>query len=447
MSAFTWGPDDVRPRGTGKTTLAPLPSLEFNDDGTLARRTTNTLMFKDEHGFRPVCPFLELHGDWDATGNQPAGRGPITEEILQNHGANGALANLQWEVWVANLKPYHMTQDLNDIVEARIAINGDDTSRHELLGITPGPASNPLIPSENTLPLGAVRLSKPSEEFPGVRLRFFPAKGFNYGPTDFQQRLDAIPANRRSDYEYQIPTTRLIINPDAAWCRFNANDGDGRTNPGGLYASDDQGQSLGIVDDVCDGLVTCRLTVGGTVLTAHARVAVGPPDYAPDRRPVISIADGLKDRVDREDQHVDDEIIRDLFERAWETMGLLNVEVQNTRVNFENPNVAYSRGLPLRADETKAFNFLEGTANEPLPLTEKGRRLHRQFSSLDALKNRIREDRRLLERVVRPPAGDNPFYTIQMPALMRGSDRYPLHLTRRQYDLLIRWARQISNSE
>jgi hypothetical protein len=35
------------------------------------------------------------------------------------------------------------------------------------------------------------------------------------------------------------------------------------------------------------------------------------------------------------------------------------------------------------------------------------------------------------------------YYDHKMPALMRGSDRYPMHITRRQYDLLVAWVRRL----
>lgn len=445
MGNFTWGPDDVRPRGTGKTSLVPLPTLDFNDDGTLFERPAGALKFKDGGLFRPVCPFLELHGEWDAVGDSPAGSGPITPEILETYGGV-SLGDMTWAVEVANLKPYHLTQNASDRIVANVSIRGDNVETHSLDATTPTTSANGLIPPGRSLPMGTVRLNRPNTDFPGLRLRFFPPKGFIYGPTNLAERLNAIPPNLRDQFDYRIPSDRLILNPDATWCRFNSADGDVRTNPGRLYAFDNLGTSLGLVDDVCDGIISCKISVGNNLLIATSRIAVGPPDYAPDRRPIVSLADGLKDRVDRAEQAVDDAWVRDLLERAWETMGLLHVEHQNVRINRENSSIAYDRGLPLRSGQMRGFTVPPGTANEPLPLTERARRRHRQLASVDALKNILRDNPRLFEQVVRPPAGDSPFYTIQMPALMRGSDRYPLHLTRRQYDMLLSWARTVIES-
>lgn len=73
--------------------------------------------------------------------------------------------------------------------------------------------------------------------------------------------------------------------------------------------------------------------------------------------------------------------------------------------------------------------------------------------ALEVLEDMIRERRELIQEQVRAPAqADGPgavtlasprFYTRQMPSGMRGSDAYPMHLTRRQYDLLVGWADQL----
>lgn len=35
------------------------------------------------------------------------------------------------------------------------------------------------------------------------------------------------------------------------------------------------------------------------------------------------------------------------------------------------------------------------------------------------------------------------YYDRRMPAVMRGSDRHPMHITRRQYELLVAWVRRL----
>ena len=52
----------------------------------------------------------------------------------------------------------------------------------------------------------------------------------------------------------------------------------------------------------------------------------------------------------------------------------------------------------------------------------------------------IREKPGLIEKWIREPGGNDGFFTKQMPPVMRDSSGGPLHLTRRQYDLLRNWA-------
>jgi hypothetical protein len=72
---------------------------------------------------------------------------------------------------------------------------------------------------------------------------------------------------------------------------------DNRKVPSGIHAlfGESTGQSLGLLDDVTDGIINC--SIGAK--TASARIAVGPPDFQPGRRHPVSIQDGLVDRIDR----------------------------------------------------------------------------------------------------------------------------------------------------
>jgi hypothetical protein len=57
--------------------------------------------------------------------------------------------------------------------------------------------------------------------------------------------------------------------------------------------------SLGVVDDTCGVDVTVTLALPQTFkapLVARANIFVGPPDFGPDRRPFLSLADELADR-------------------------------------------------------------------------------------------------------------------------------------------------------
>ena len=287
------------------------------------------------------------------------------------------------------------------------------------------------------MPLGRVQLTRPSTAFPELRLRFTPAAGRVYGPTDLGQRAP----------DWPVPAAQRILDPRATWCRFRVV-ADARTNPSGLFAADGAGVSLGLVDDVCDGVVTC--TIGDDV--AQARIVVGPPAYAPDRRPFTSLADGLTDRVRRGDvrdpAYVADmeqttREVRDLMERVFESMGLSNVDFQNLRARSENAAIARAQGLPDSAARDRAFPAMEPLLDRPLPLTELGRRQHRRFLSLEVFEDMLREQPDLIDRIIREPVTGERFYDREMPALFRGSDRHPMHLTRRQYDLLKAWAARL----
>ncbi|MEV5407863.1 hypothetical protein AB0K60_03345 [Thermopolyspora sp. NPDC052614] len=432
---YRWGPSDLSPRGTGKTTVVPEETLDVAEDGTVTVRLPDRVRFKDADGFRPVAPFFELYGTWSADGDRHSG--PITPAILEGFGIR--LDQVRWETRVANLKAYHYTRQDGDRIDARVEFPADDHTRHALQGVSPPGAARPLVPPGAALPLGSVQATRPNAELPGLRLRFTPAKGFVYGPTDLAARTDV----------YRLPERHLILNPEAAWCAFSLEGDDPRTNPGGLFAGAENNESLGLVDDVCDGVVRCLLPGG---LTATARIVVGPPDFAPDRRPFVSIADGLTDRTRRGDVRSPEYLadaeqtaleVRDLLERVLETMDAINIDVQNERAGLENAAIARAQGLPPEAARDQAFPTPEALSGLPLALTGHGRQRHRRLVALEVLEDILRERPDLLRQVLREPATYERFYDRRMPVAMRGSDRYPLHLTRRQYDLLLGWARSL----
>lgn len=435
--SFHWGPNDLRPRGTGKTTILPAETLLVAEDGTVSAAGPTEVSFKDASGFRPVCPFFELYGDWtEADGKQRSG--PVTTEVLASFGFSPA--DLKWTVRVANLKACHLTGANGDRVGAEFELSGDSTARRSLSGSSPRSAERPLVPHGTEFPLGSVQLTLPNAAFPEFRLRFTPAAGWVYGPTDFGARSKT----------FVLSPERLILNPEAAWCRFTIPEGgDPRTNPAGLFARDEQGVSLGLLDDVCDGVIVCRLD---GVAPACGRVVVGPPHFAPDRRPFTSLADGLTDRVKRMEVvepayagkiELTSLEVRDILERVLETMGLMNLDLQNDRARRENASLAEEAGLDSAAAANKAFPRMEPVLGRPLPITELGRQHHRRFVSLEVLEDMLREQPQLLDRLIRVPMEQDRYYDQRMPALMRGSDRAPMHLTRRQYELLRAWVRRL----
>jgi hypothetical protein len=460
--AFVWGANDVRPRGTGKTTIQPAPSLRIAPDGTLSEVLPTEIVFTDEAGFRPVCPFFELHGEW--TEGRTRQCGPITTAVLERCGVS--IADLRWRVRVANFKPFHYTQRATDRIEAVAEIAGEQTELVELRGVsplgepegaqTPGPARPPLVPPDSFIPLGKVQLSKATREFPGLRLRFTPPGGYVYGPRNFEERLRDLrsrysPAAPGNWANFSLPAERLVLDPAAAWCVYIAPGGssspDTNTQPPSLFAFEDvenvSERALGLVDDMCDGLIECTLP---GVTAAAARVVVTPPDYAPDRRPFVSLADDLKDRVDRDDvldrAYVGDARTRmeihDLMERVFETVGLLNADFTNEYAGYWNENEVQASG-PRARRVIRPFPQFDFIGEDPLPLTARARDRHRRFAALEVFETILREHPALLSTIVREPVSSNLYYDARMPAMMRGSDGNPLTLTRRQYQLLERW--------
>ena len=474
---FEWGPSDTSPGGSGKTTLRTLDSLEMDDDGRVQLvPKSDELIFKeqDQDGkwqFRPVCPYFELFGTWQIDGEEHSGA--ITTDVL---GALGLSASdISWRVRLGNLKAYQFTLSQGDRIECDITIDGTDTTKHELRATSPhGPDEQKLIPAGEHIPVGKVQLTQPTEEFPEFRLRFFPPAGLVYGPSDLKARLEALP-DPDEWVGFDIGD-RFILNPDAAWSSYVIGQQierpfypetlagfevtDNRKTPGGIHAviprgdpdivpggNPNAGVSLGLVDDVTDGIIEC--TIG--VKKAFARIAVGPPDFAPDRRHIISIQEGLADRVDRDqirqtaDHDELEELVRDIFERALETSDAMNKDAIRERVALMNgtalpsstgdrDELALGTLWPGRTEQGSAAHRADA-----LPISFAGSRKHKRYTALEYLRDRLREDPELIDKWIRKPRDEFQLYDRRMPPLMRGSHGGPMNLTQRQYELLNKW--------
>jgi hypothetical protein len=441
LDAFYWGPNDDTPAGTGKTTLLPAETLVVAPNGEVSSFIPDTIRFKDEKGFRPVCPFFELHAEWHVDGALRSG--PVTPAVLRKFGLDAS--KLVWRVEVAHLKPYFLTRDWRNRITASVELRGNDAAPRVLEGRSPQGSGEPLVPADHHVPLGTVRLTSPNRNFPEFRLRFTPGRGNFFGPDNLSCR-----------WTTDVPPRHRFLNRLSSWCGWKPVGYDDRTIPGGQYAQDEAGLSLGLVDDTCDGIVSCSIE-GVDLAPAHARVVVGPPDYAPDRRPLVSLADGLKDRVHREevvdpvylaDMALAEREVRDIMERAFEMISLMNLDVLNDWAGG-HINAAIARGSDLRdggASDHYPFPPSQPTAGDPFPLTEQARGHHRRFISLEVFADFVRKRPDLIARMVRRPATLDPLFTREMPALMRGSTGGPLHLTRRQYDLLVAWAQKLQQS-
>jgi hypothetical protein len=450
--------------------------------------------------FRPVCPWFVLFarrrgGDWKM----------LLPQDLEGIGV--AKTGISWHVLVANRKAYNMTLALEDIVYSEAKVGGDqkDGYGESETGLIEQPLvgrsdadywinrsgfpykavefddSKRLIPkNERRFDLGCIKAPLFSDVH-GIRLRFQPPKGAVYGPTNLQQHikdlLDKLTPKQRADLfenwddwrklEIQlIPELRrryCILNPKSAWVhKVVQPKQEIRTLPGPQFAhvqvpmtADDLTYySLGLIDDFSDGIVTVNVaTKNGEIHAAQARIVVGPPDLAPDRRHPVRLYEAFVDRVylgggesgDQPPEELSEEglskEVLDLFRRAYETVGLTNVDAMNHRL-----------GNPFSGE-------MKNTAPGNLPLTQLGRDKHRRLASQEALEDNLRErpKRKDMRQIYTEPGPENDRHGLinlppgdsgevpkanafnRMPALLRGPQFDPLHLTKRQITVLRHW--------
>jgi len=227
------------------------------------------------------------------------------------------------------------------------------------------------------------------------------------------------------------------------------------------------GPSLGVVDDTCEVHFEVSLQAGAPlrVLTAKAVAFVGPPDFAPDRRPFLSTADELNDRgadAAARNAALDDagldRWVADLFQRVYETVSLFNVDAYR---RDRAANLPPGKLKPVdidgatREDPTRAmggrdalrnplYKLAPPTTGDPLPLSEHARMRHRAMSDLQNLIEVVSLDANRIKTIVRPPFEVESFEdgnstSMRMPPFMRHSNALPLTLAMWQYDLLLRW--------
>lgn len=483
-AAFHWGPNDLSPHGTGTTSLVPAETLEIATNGTVTSHVPKEILFRDRQGIRPVCPFFELHAEWtNADGSSHSG--PVTVELLQEWGAQ--LSDVRWQIEVANLKPYHYTYVVGDRIVGRVEVAASEHAQTPVLGTSPEDAPQPLVRATDPIPMGSIQAAKPSAKFPELRLRFNAPRGLIYGPTDLRARMASIDFDLDVNDEqpnaewrgFTLPGSQMTLNPEASWSRYipdqatlgplRANDA--RNNPAFLLATafmpipwqtntPTLNCCIGLVDDVSDGILTCRVTAGGRQFTAIARIVVGPPHFAPANRAPVSLADNLADRQDRAAARATaawskeelGELVLDILERAFETSTLMNRDYQNYRSFDTNLDDLANLGTraPFDVDDLRAMLWplpdpalVMEARTRALELSEAGTRKHRRYAALEYLEDRFRENPALFEQWIRRPVDRNPFFDRRMPALMRGSDGRPLHLTRRQWEIFRAWIERI----
>lgn len=386
--------------------------------------------FRDERGrIRPVSPFLEV---WARTADSEL-LAPLDLKLLGDAGLKAS--DVRWRVNVGNIKAFRRTGDPNDKV---LADTGpiSDHAPVTLQGRCPN-----FLPDE-AIPFGSVQFVKPNDEFPEIRLRFVPAAGLVYGPPLGDGRRDGNLAHEVYDpakgrwkgYEDPAdPSTDSILGIRRA------------TNPGNVYAGTDIGshrRSWGYLDDECDGIVDVEIDVAGKRLSAYARIAAGPPTFAPDGKPVRTVHDELEQalhgpEIETEVTAQEIEEVRDIVRRALETVRLMNTSQMNkpstqrgvgmARMDFLDTNraleplvdPALADSLAIRARHERVLLALESGS---LPWFARVLREHDQVGDLS-------DDGRR-----------------KMPALMRSADARHLALTRRQVNKVRAAAEYIQRS-
>jgi hypothetical protein len=242
--------------------------------------------------------------------------------------------------------------------------------------------------------------------------------------------------------------------------------------PGDTYdgAEAPGARSLGVVDDTCEARMEISLTLPNAPgpLVAFSNVFAGPPDFGPDRRPFMSLADELNDRAaDAAARSAAmtpaerDAWVEDLFERVYETVSLLNVDYYRSTpsqgraitltgnrlgpqlVNDHVPQPTRAMG-GRDALRNPRYTVEAPSNNELLPLSKHARRQHRAIADAQSLRDFIGLNPGRIESLVRAPfeverAENANSSTMRMPPFMRQSNAEPLTLSSWQYELLMQW--------
>jgi hypothetical protein len=494
QAAYRWveSPD---PRSNGETTIEPDWTLVVQGDGTIEPTMPTSLAFRDGALIRPVCPFFEVWASVGESGSDPSTwkEVPVTPDLLTK---NLVTPNsLVITIDAKNLKVFRRTAnaELRYGTFPPIETRGDNHAPVQILaGSPPGvAAARRMIPANQSIPLGSFQVMKsrpqpaPDPNFEWTRLedgipvvnvevvrfRFTPARGHFYGPPTAAQPH---PAEGGVPF-VPVESTRAFLNANAGWAGFNAQS-TAPDAPSDTYDGSDVGQnrSLGVIDDTCEVRIDISLSLPAPinrVLTASANVFVGPPDFAPDRRPFLSLADEINDRAGDSAARTAlmpatdrDAWVEDLFERIYETLSLFNLDLWRREKaitltgNRLAPLIPTDKTLaPTRAMggrdalRNPSFALPAVSQNIKLPLTDHARTRHHQLADLQFLRDFVSQNRGRLAALVRRPfeaesgeeSGGGGTTSMRMPPFMRSSNAGPLTLAAWQYDLLMAWVNAI----
>jgi hypothetical protein len=472
LEAFTWI-ENPSSFGAGQTAIDPRVSLQVLPDGSI----------------EPYLPrHLELHAVW-ADALHLEHEGPLTPALLASAGLT--LASLSFKVIAANRKAAQRTGDDACTFEARGLFPANDYQRHELLAYSHTSSGIPLVTPEHPISLGSFQVIRPSlgplarsdVKLDTIRVRFTPAKGEVYGPP-FAMEGQTNDSRARHTI---VPPKNRILNPEASWPKYQLSPNVvPPSQPFDTYDGEsdlDRDGSWGVVDDTCDVVITATLATG-TGVSTDARILVGPPHYAPDRRPFYSMVDELADRdpagvAASTDPQALQAFVVDLFRRILETASLINVERQRSRAIATNARQKYVKvkGFPAIDEDSmtlkdivahKCFlsdlaqSDLENDAGQnssgdvELAFSELAREQHQELANAEYLIWFLLQNESRFDDIVRPPFArlnelppDPAHHSLQhlrdprnqrdlahdmrMPPYMRDSDFSALSITRRQW--------------
>jgi hypothetical protein len=495
LDSFIWQTDQSI-HGGNRTVISPAKSFRVMGDGSVRPFLPNVIQFRDGELLRPVAPFFELWANVDGEEQQ------VNQHLLDR--LDVTLESVKYTITVGNRKAQRRTGSAACAYIARVSALGDDHEKKSLLAFSPhNSGEEPLVSDTNRIPLGHFQVIRPINrvalgvDLSALRVRFTPAAGEVYGPriatTGPASPLPPGQALAQQTlggrlHEIVKPENR-ILNPSTKWTDYvmDAN-GQQDPQPSDSYDGANVGgnRSWGVVDDTCDGIIEAQLVVDGVRYVATARVLSSCPDFAPDRRPVNSFADDLADRdnppvpVETTDEaYATLDEIADLFERAFETASLINLDANRYRglnenlgsvnpANYPDPPLINFGSMTARdvnyADLTAAMSDTNdpgadetGVANE-LPYSDVADFRHQELCDIEILLDFFQTDNERVRRLVRPAFGrlrqlrekpeSNPLirdprierdqlHDMRMPPYMRDCDALPLSITRRQYDALM----------
>jgi hypothetical protein len=513
LDCFVWD-SDRSIHGGSRTVIRPTTSLRVVADGSLRPYLPNAIQFRDGDLLRPVAPFFELWATVSDLEGTPLPDTALNLETLADAGVSqdSILDSVEYTITVANRKAARRTQKASCAYIAEEKALGSDHERKALLAYSPhNPGEEPLVARDRPIPLGHFQVIKPiaqiamGVDLSTLRVRFTPATGEVYGPDSAIAGPasplppgEALPKDTLGGRLHDIvPERNRILNPHTPWSRYVMDAADQQDpQPSDSYDGANVGgnRSWGVVDDSCDGVIEARVVIKGERFVARARVLSSCPDFAPDRRPFNSLADDLADR-DMEPvqvtggtkQQTEREIV-DLFQRAYETASLINLDAIRTRGIIENigevgrkyPNPPHINYASMTAGDKvpdkpyyssmTAQLFEEPPAPnapaqppihpnvDPVPYSTTARFVHGPLCDIDALLDALALDYDRIKRLIRPPFGRlrnlasprasvhefrdprkerDGLHDMRMPPYMRDSDQNSLSITFRQYNALL----------